>query len=247
MPDWFEDESFWEKLYPFLFTDSKLEAAEAEVDSVLRLAGLEQGDVLDLACGPGRHSVVLAKRGFRVTGVDLSAFLLGKARQRARAHDVDVEWVQEDMRRFVRPEALDLALSLFTSFGYFESRDDDLKVLRNIHRSLRPGGALVMEIAGREALARKFHPTTSKELADGRLLVERHEIVYDWTRIRNHWITIEDDTATTFRFEFRVYSGQELKSLLFDAGFAGVKLFGAYDGRPYDLHAERLVAVARKQ
>ncbi len=247
MPNWFEDETFWEKLYPFLFTGSKLEAAGVEVDSVLQLAGLERGDVLDLACGPGRHSVALAKRGFRVTGVDLSAFLLGKARQRARAQHIDVEWVQEDMRRFVRPEAFDLALSLFTSFGYFEKRDDDLQVLRNIHRSLRTGGTLVMEIAGREALAHRFQATTSKELDDGRLLVERHEIVDDWTRIRNHWIAIEDDTATTFRFEFRVYSGQELKSLLFDAGFAGVKLYGAYDGRPYDLHAERLVAVARRQ
>ena len=246
MPDWFEDETFWEKLYPFLFTGSKLEAAEVEVDSVLRLAGLERGDVLDLACGPGRHSVALAKRGFRVTGVDLSAFLLGKARQRARAEHIDVDWVQEDIRRFARPEAFDLALSLFTSFGYFESKDDDLAVLRNIRKSLRTDGTLVMETAGREALARRFQPTTSKELDDGRLLVERHEIVDDWTRVRNLWIAIEDDTATTFRFEFRVYSGQELKSLLFDAGFAVVNLYGAYDGRPYDLHAERLVAVARR-
>ena len=246
MPGWFEDEAFWKKLYPFLFTGSKLDAAEVEVDSVLQLAGLECGDVLDLACGPGRHSVALAKRGFRVTGVDLSTFLLSKARERARAEDVDVEWEREDMRRFVRPERFDLALSLFTSFGYFESKEDDLKVLRNIHRSLRPGGALVMEIAGREALARRFHPTTSKELDDGRLLVERHEIFDDWTRIRNHWIVIENDTATTFRFEFRVYSGQELKGLLSDAGFAGVRLCGAYDGRSYDLDAERLVAIARK-
>ena len=247
MPNWFEDEKFWEKLYPFLFTDRKLGAAETEIDSVLRLADLDRGDVLDLACGPGRHSVALAKRGFRVTGVDLSAFLLGKARQRARAHDVDVEWIQEDMRRFVRPEAFDLALSLFTSFGYFESKDDDLTVLRNIRKSLRPGGTLAMEIAGREALARRFQPTTSKELADGRLLVERHEIVDDWTRIRNHWIAIEDDTAESFRFDVAVYSGQELKNMLFDAGFSDIKLYGGYDGREYALDAERLVAVARKQ
>ncbi len=246
MSNWFEDEEFWEKLYPFLFTDSKLEAAEVEVDSVLRLAGLDRGDVLDLACGPGRHSVALAKRGFRVTGVDLSAFLLEKARERACAEDLDVKRVREDMRRFVRPEGFDLALSLFTSFGYFENRDDDPRVLRNIHGSLRPGGMLVMEIAGREALARRFHPTTSKELDDGRLLVERHEIVDDWTRLRNQWIVIEDGAATSFRFDVTVYSGQELKNMLFDAGFADVKLFGAYDGREYALDAERLVAVARK-
>ena len=246
MPDWFEDETFWNKLYPFLFTDSKLEAADSEVDSVLQLAGLEHGDVLDLACGPGRHSVALAKQGFRVTGVDLSAFLLGKARERARAHDVDIEWVQEDMRRFVRPETFDLAISLFSSFGYFDNCDDDLRVLRNLHKSLRAGGTLVMELAGREPLARGFHPTTSKELADGRLLVERHQVVDDWTRIENQWIVIEDGVATTFRFDFTVYSGRELKDLLLQAGFSQVQLFGAYDARGYDLDAERLIAVARK-
>ena len=246
MPEWFEDEVFWNKLYPFLFTDQKLEAAESEVGSVLELAGLEQGDVLDLACGPGRHSLALAKRGFRVTGVDLSPFLLRKARERARAENVDVEWIQEDMRRFVRPESFDLALSLFTSFGYFESEGDDLRVLRNIHRSLRGGGALVIEMVGREPLARGFQPTTSKELADGRLLVERHQVVDDWNRLKNEWIVIEDDTATTFRFEVRIYSGQELKDRLLEAGFADVRLYGGYDRSEYSLNAERLVAVAHK-
>ena len=246
MPEWFEDEAFWDKIYPFLFTDRKLEAAEAEVESVLELAGLEQGDVLDLACGPGRHAVTLAKRGFRVTGVDLSPFLLRKARERARAENVDVEWVQEDMRRFVRPESFDLAISLFTSFGYFEGKDNDLEVLRNIHKSLRCEGVLVMEMAGREPLAQGFQATTSKELADGRLLVERHQVVDDWTRLKNQWIAIEDGAAATFRFEVRIYSGQELKDRLLQAGFAHIQLFGGYDRREYGLDAERLVAVARK-
>ena len=150
------------------------------------------------------------------------------------------------MRRFVRPDSYDLVVSLFTSFGYFESRAEDLAVLRNVHRSLRSGGALVIEIAGREALARGFQPTTSKELADGSLLFERHEVVDDWTRVKNHWVVIEDGAATTFRFEFRVYSGQELKELLLAAGFTDVRLYGGYDSREYGLDAERLVAVACK-
>ena len=246
MPEWFENESFWNKLYPFLFTERKLDAAGSEVASVLELSGLEHGDALDLACGPGRHSVELAKRGFRVTGVDLSPFLLTKARKRALSENVDVEWVREDMRRFVRPDSFDLVVSLFTSFGYFESRDDDLQVLRNVHRNLRRGGALVIEIAGREALARGFQPTTSKELADGSLLGERHEVIDDWTRIRNHWTVIEGGAVTTFRFEVAIYSGQELRALLSEAGFSNVHLYGAYDARPYGLEADRLVAIARK-
>ena len=89
-----------------MFADRKFEVADNQVANILELAGLEGGSVLDLACGPGRHAAVLAKRGFRVTGVDLSPSLLRRARDRARAEGVDVEWVQEDMRCFVRPDCL---------------------------------------------------------------------------------------------------------------------------------------------
>ena len=197
MPEWFEDESFWNALYPFMFEDRKFEVAEDEARGILDMAGLVKGSVLDLACGPGRHAVALAKEGFQVTGVDLSPFLLQKAVNLARAESVDVEWVQEDMRRFLRPQAFDLVISMFTSFGYFDDKREDMTVLRNVHRSLREGGALVIETMGKEWLARGFLPTTSEELADGRLLVQRREIGDDWTRIRNQWIIIEGDKATT--------------------------------------------------
>ena len=104
MSQWFEDETFWDKLYPFMFPERNFAIAADEVDGILDLAGIEDGRVLDLACGPGRHAITLAKRGFRVTGVDLSTALLQKARDRARAAQVEIEWVQQDMRRFVRPE-----------------------------------------------------------------------------------------------------------------------------------------------
>ena len=172
MSHWFEDENFWDKLYPFMFPEQNFAIAADEVEAILDLAGIEEGCVLDLACGPGRHVTALAKRGFRVTGVDLSYALLQKARSRARAAQVEIEWVQQDMRRFVRPEAFDLAISIFTSFGYFDDRRDDLKVLRNVHKSLRHGAILVMDMMGKECLARGFLPTTSEELADGRLRVE---------------------------------------------------------------------------
>ena len=199
MREWFEGDAFWEKMYPFLFSERKFDAAEQEISSVLDLAGIESGDVLDLACGPGRHATALAKRGFRVTGVDLSTYLLRQAKDLALQESVSIEWVQEDMRSFARPESFDLAINLFTSFGYFDDTRDDVKVLRNVYQSLREGGALVMEMAGKECLARVFAPTGSQGLPDGRVLVERRQVVKDWSRIRNEWIVIEGDTATTFR------------------------------------------------
>ena len=246
MPDWFDDESFWNGLYPFMFAERKFDIAEDEARSILDLVNLGEGDVLDLACGPGRHAVALAKEGFRVTGVDLSPFLLQKAISLARTESVDVEWVRDDMRHFVRPEAFNLVINIFTSFGYFDDKRDDMTVLQNIHRNLRAGGALVMDVMGKEWLARGFLPTTSEELADGRLLVQRHEIFDDWTRIKNQWILIEGDKATTFRFHHTVYSGQEIRDSLLDVGFSDVHLFGGLDGSEYGLNARRLVAVARK-
>ena len=246
MTEWFEDETFWVKLYPFIFPEQKFAIADDQVASILKLVSLEGGNVLDLACGPGRHATALAQKGFLVTGVDLSPILLRAARDRARTENVDVEWIQEDMRRFVRPEAFDLAVNIFTAFGYFDDKRDDLTVLRNIHQSLRKGGVFVIDTLGKECLAQGFLPTSSEELPDGKLLVERHEIFDDWTRIRNEWIVIESGQATTFRFHNTVYSGQELKDRMLQIGFDDVKLFGGLDGSEYGLNARRLVAVARK-
>ena len=245
MAAWFEDEQFWEKLYPFMFPDEKFQIADEQVGKLLDLVAFQGGTVLDLACGPGRHSTALAKRGLEVTAVDLSSFLLAKARERARAEEVEVEWVREDMRQFARPEAFDLVINMFTAFGYFDDKEDDLKVLRNIYTSLKKGGAFVIDILGKEGLAGHFLPTTSEELGDGKILVERHEIFEGWSRIRNQWIVIEGDRATTFRFHHTVYSGQELKDLLHQVGFGEVKLFGDLDGNEYGVDA-RLIAAAWK-
>jgi SAM-dependent methyltransferase len=244
MPEWFADERFWEDLFPFEFGATEIAAGETQVERVITLSGVERGDVLDLGCGPGRHAVAFAKRGFRVTGVDLSAFHLGKAREHAAHARVAIDFVESDMRAFVRPGTFDLALSFFTSFGYFEDAADDLRVLRNVHASLRAGGTLFMELLSKERMARVMEPTVSYRLPDGSIRVSRHEIVDDWTRIKNEWLFIKGDRVRRYELLLRVYSGQELKTLLDTAGFRTVRLHGALDGRPYGAGAERLIAVA---
>ncbi|NUN50613.1 MAG: class I SAM-dependent methyltransferase [Candidatus Brocadiae bacterium] len=244
--EWFENEDFWRSTYPFMFPPSRLDGTPAEVTSLLRLAKPRGKTVLDLCSGPGRFAVELARRGFRVTGVDRTRFLMNKARARARAARVDVEWVLSDMRDFLRPGAYHLALSLFTSFGYFDDKAEDLGVLRNLHASLRPGGVLVMELMSKERLARIFQPTTSQRLPGGGWLIERHAIFDDWTRIRNEWILIRRGRSRAWTFHHTVYSGQELRTLLESAGFGDVSLYGSLQGGAYGTEAARLVAVARK-
>jgi SAM-dependent methyltransferase len=247
MPEWFGDESLWIETYPFTFSEQRFAMAEEEVGKILALVNFRGASVLDLCCGPGRHAVVLAKRGCSVTGVDRSKFLLEKAAERAKAEGVRVEFLEQDMRDFSRPAAYDLVINFFTSFGYFNDREADSKVLRNIYRSLKPAGACLLEMISKEWLARHLLATTSMEAPDGTLRIERHEIFDDWSRIRNEWIFIKEGRAKVFRFHHTIYSGQELKDRLYQVGFKRVQLFGSLDGDEYGVNARRLIAAAWKE
>jgi SAM-dependent methyltransferase len=241
---WFENEAFWQTFYPYMFGPQKLAAAAAaEVGKALALSGVERGAVLDLACGPARHSRILAQQGFAVTGVDRSPFLLSKAREHTAG--VPVELVEADMREFVRPGAFDLALSLFTSFGYFDTRDEDLIVLRNVRASLKPGGTFVIDVISKEWLIAHGSPTRREEWPTGEIQVSSYDVLPGWGRVRIEWLLIKGDHVRRFTFEHNLYSGQELATMLERAGFADVQLFGSLDGTPYDASATRLVARAR--
>ncbi len=244
--EWFENEDFWRDFYPYMFPPERFAAAKEEVSRIVTLTQRSGGSLLDLCCGPGRHAVEFSQCGFRVTGVDRSRFLLDRAREHGSKSGASIEWIMEDMRTFVRPEAFDLACNLFTSFGYFKDEQDDLRVLRNIHQSLKKTGVLVIEVVGKERLARTWQNTISTELADGSLLVQRPQLRDDWSRVASEWILLKDGHARSFSFEHALYSGRELKDRLLSCGFEQVQLFGDLQGSAYDLEAKRLIAVARK-
>jgi ubiquinone/menaquinone biosynthesis C-methylase UbiE len=244
--EWFDDDSFWRELYPFLFSEERIADAHDQVAKALALIKPTGKTVLDLCCGPGRCSIALAKKGFLVTAVDRTKYLLDKARAKARTAHIRVEWIQQDMRDFVRPDSFALVLSMFTSFGYFDDKQQDMDVLENIFTSLQPGGACLIEVLGKERLAKILQPTISTLLPDGTVMVERHEIFDDWTRVRNEWILVKKGRAHSFKFHHTIYSGEELRDRMRRAGFVSVTLHGNLDGDPYGPNAERLVAIGRK-
>jgi SAM-dependent methyltransferase len=244
MDTWFENESFWREGYRFMFSDDAFRAATDQVTQIVALTGIDVGRVLDLGCGPARHAVPLALKGFHVTGVDASPFLLRKGQEHATRSNVEVDFVHADMRSYRRPDAFDLAVSMFSSFGYFADRADDRQVATNLHDSLRSGGVALIDVMSKE-LTGRFKDTWITE-AEGVTRVERHEIIDNWTRIRSEWILIRDRSMQRFEYCVRIYSGQELSDLLRDVGFADVMLYGELDGRSYGPNAKRLIAVARK-
>jgi SAM-dependent methyltransferase len=244
--EWFDDDSFWRDLYPFLFSKTRVASAVEDTRKLLRLVRPKGRAVLDLCCGSGRFSIPLAKRGYKVTGVDRTGYYLAKARAGARVARVRVEWVRQDMREFVRPGAFDLALSMFTSFGYFDDKQEDLRVLRHVLESLRPGGAFVIEVMGKEQLARIFLPVTFDMLPNGTKLFQRHVVRDDWSRMWNEWTFVRRGRAKTYTFQHTIFSGQELRDRMEQAGFVDVRLYGGLDGREFGVKAERLVAVGRR-
>jgi SAM-dependent methyltransferase len=243
---WHEQDAFWETVGPVLFTARRWEDAPREVEAMMDLLGLSPGArVLDLCCGVGRHSLELARRGFQVTGVDRTATYLEEARSRAAEEGLQVEFLREDMRTFVRPGAFDAVINYFTSFGYFESDEDEHRVLANAHLSLKAGGVLLMEMMGKEILARVFSERGWRE-EDGMLILEDRKLAPDWSTLDNRWIIIGDGDRREVTLTTRQYSAAELCRLLREAGFANVDACGDLLGAPYDMQAKRLVVVAHK-
>jgi SAM-dependent methyltransferase len=243
MTMWYEDDDFWRENYEVMFSDEAFRRATEDVDRLLSLIGTPPRQVMDLCCGPGRHAIPLAQRGIEVTAVDLSPFLLDKARENARIAGVSVEFVHSDMRRFARLNAFDAVLNLYTSFGYFPSREDDNRVLANIYASLRPGGVVVIDVVGKELQGRRGDRIT--DLPDGSTCIQRIQISDEWSMLDSEWILIRHDCARRYRFAHRLYSGFELRQAMEHVGFR-VVLFGDLAGTPYAADSLRLIAIGRR-
>jgi SAM-dependent methyltransferase len=246
MKSWHESDDFWETMAPMIFGNQRWDAAPVEVDQVVRLLGASPGAaILDLCCGPGRHSLELARRGFNVTGVDRTAVYIERAQEQAEAEGLAVEFVQEDMRHFCRPNVFDAAISLFTSFGYFEDPDENHQVLTNMYHSLKDEGTLILEMMGKEVLARIFRERDWSE-QDGVLFLEERKVSKDWSWMENRWIMLRGQERHEFEISHWLYSAAELSAMLKECGFGSVGVYGDLEGAPYDHRARRLVAVAYK-
>jgi len=222
----FFDEGYLRVFGPFV----EGSRADEEAGHVLRLLALPPGSVvLDLACGQGRHAVRLRASGLRVVGLDLSAVLLGAARER----DPGLPVARADMRALpLAPGAVDGVVNLFNAFGYFETVEEDLRVLQEAARVLRPGGVMVQEVHHRDALVRSWEPrTTHPAYADGLVLTEEREWdpVSARHRVRYELRTPEGAVRRS-EHVLRVYTLTELVALHERAGLRVLAVHGDLAG-----------------
>lgn len=244
MSEWHEDDELWEALAPGMFSQQRIESAACEVETLLKLVSIpDQGRVLDLCAGVGRHAVELARRGYRVTAVDRTASYIQRATRSAAAAGVELQAITDDARTFVRERSFDAVLNLFTSFGYFADEVDNSMVARRMLTNLTASGVAVIDLMGKEILARDFKGRWWWE-AEGVFVAEERSVAEDWSALRSRWVIFRDGGRQEFSGVQRIYSGAELRSLLLGAGFARVELYGNFQGGPYDANATRLIAVA---
>jgi SAM-dependent methyltransferase len=224
------------------------ERTSAEVDFVVDKLSLPAGArVLDLACGHGRHSLELARRGFRVTGVDLSPRSLELAREAAAGERLDVELVQSDMREIDFDAEFDAAINLFTAFGYFESDDEDRDVVRRIARALRPGGGFLIDTLNALGLAKRYQPRRWEQAPEGVVMLDDHEWDLLAGRNRASWTFIRPDgSRSELRHVVRTYTPWELAGLIATAGLEVEAAWGDWEGAPLTHESWRLILLARK-
>ena len=202
------------------------------------------GDVLDAPCGFGRHSIPLARAGYRVTGTDRSQALLADARRRSQGERWP-KWVHADYRELPLPDAsFDLVVNLFSSLGYLGD-EQDTRALAEFRRVLRPEGRLVIETMHRDRLVRVFSEQDWKLLGEGRLLLEQRTFdpaagVVQMTQT----VIPTDGTRESRTMSLRVYTATELCAMLASAGFSETRCYGDFDGTPFATDT-RLVIVAR--
>lgn len=222
--------------------------AEADVgflESKLDLAADDR--VLDVPCGHGRHANRLAERGYRVTGLDRSDPFLTRARDDARERGVAdrVDYRQGDMRELPwDADRFDAAYNVFTSFGFFDD-EDNRRVLSEFARVVRPGGRFVLEMADRDAMLYDYRPESVTELEDGYLFETRE---FDPETGRNHTerVVVLDGETHEATYSVRLYPYTELRSLLADAGFRVLDVYGNMDGDDFSLETSRVCVVAER-
>jgi len=244
MPEKTSWEQFFDAHAPIYDDNTFTKNTISEVDFLLEELQINPGgSVLDVGCGTGRHSIELAKRGYTVTGLDLSEEMLARAAAKAEAENVKVEWVHSDATRLAFSDKFDAAICLCEgAFGLLGQADDPiyqpLAILRNISRSLKPGARAMLTVLNAAAMLRKYQ---NKDVADGRFDPVTMVDSYDYP-------PREGLPAITVRE--RAFVPTELRLLVQIAGMSVLNIWGGTAGdwgrRPLDLDEMEIMVVAQK-
>lgn len=239
--EWFES-WFDSPYYHVLYKNRDFSEAELFIDKLIQLIEPAKASrILDLACGKGRHSIYLNKKGFDVTGIDLSEKSIACAKT---AENETLHFYMHDMRKLFRTNYFEVVLNLFTSFGYFEQERDDLATINAVYKSLKPNGIVVLDFMNSKKVIQNLSCQETKTIDGIDFKISKTFV--------NHFIVkkIEfSDKGKNYSFEERV---KALTLADFEKYFEANKLKIVHLRGDYELNefnesnSERLIIVAKK-
>lgn len=198
-----------------------------EINFLLQSADLKPEDqILDLCCGQGRHSIELANRGFKnISGMDYSEYLINLARQRASSSGLSINFEQRDIRLGLPKNSYDCITILGNSFGYFDSQEDELKVLKAIAEALRPQGKLAMNFLDGEWVKTNFQPQSWEWINQHSLICRERVLSLDKTRLLSRAMVFDlEQGFINERFlAFRLYSKEYFNQMLEKVGLTSIQ------------------------
>lgn len=244
MSDWFED---WFASDEYLTVYSHRDQAEAENLRQLILDKITlpaESRILDLACGAGRHAIAFAKKGYHVTAIDLSENLLNIGRREAERQAVSVDFSRQDIRSVHVDGSFQLALNLFTSFGYFEKDEENFGIFRTAYQYLDEAGYFVFDFLNEQYVKKNLILNS---------VDEKNGVVIKQTRsIENNRVVKKIELRLqgkeqSFVEKVMLYDHNTLIDELQKTGFSIIGLFGEYDGSVFDKEtSSRLIAICKK-
>lgn len=241
-PQWYES-WFDTDYYHILYKNRDFKEAERFISNLVEIVNLPpHSKVLDLACGKGRHSVTLFTHGYNVLGVDLSPQSIDFASYLANDN---LQFMVHDMREAIEGKQFDAVFNLFTSFGYFDSHQDNKRVLDAVHTMLKPKGILVIDFMNAVREITRLVPIATKT-SDG--------ITFNLTKkFDNHhiykYIDFEADGQQHHYMErVQTLKLSDFQALFSEHGFDILHTFGNFDLDEFDeTTSDRLILIAQKK
>ena len=238
--NWFEN-WFNSKYYHILYKNRDHKEAVFFLDNIIKNININNGRILDVACGKGRHAKYLNHLGFNVTGIDLSKNSIEFANKDSNEN---LKYFVHDMRSVFKKNHFDLVTNLFTSFGYFENQEDEQTTINAMSNNLKEGGLLLIDFMNVKKVISSLVTSESKEIDGIKFLIERK---YDENHIIKKIIIKDKDSDLNFQEKVRALTLYDFDVMLKKANMKIVDVFGDYSLNEFNaIDSDRLIIISRK-
>lgn len=222
------------------------EVTQEQVDFIESVLNLPPGaKILDLACGFGRQTIPMAKKGYEMTGLDYTSKFIELAKKKAEEKNLKIDFVIGDMRKIPFENYFDGIYNYFTSFGFF-SEEENLETLKQVSRALKPKGKFLLETLNKESLIKNFHKTAWYRVGENVFVLSENELDLSSSHLKVKRIIIDEKGKREKSFDIRLYSLHEISSLLQSVGLKIIETFGQRDKRVFSIDSPRLAVISQK-